>query len=464
MNGLVVGRRGVGGGQRGAGEGHGGGAQERGKQRSLYRERHACAPCESFGSSLARWPVTATTEDEGMNLSELQAELRHFAAERDWQPFHTPKNLSTALMVEAAELAEIFQWMTPEQSQAANLDPVKKGQIAHEVADVLLYLLQVADHCQVDIAQATAEKLSRNAQKYPPLRAIARVSPTNAVLPGVHVLLDYENVQPTEAALRELIPDVSQVWVFHGPHQRQAEQRFAGFGEAATAIPISKTGKNALDFHLSFYMGYIASRNPSATLVVVSNDKGFEPMLAHARDLGFAARQVGYGKTRQTTAAKAIAKTPAAKKAPAKKAAAKKTVAEPKVVAAKKVAAKKVAPAKKTAAAKKAAPAKVVAPAKVPAKAKAPTPKASAPVQAPARKATKAGVADAASHKRLVDALRKTGDARPTKTQSLWRLLKSLLGAQATDYAVDDALSRLISEGVVKVNSVTGVSYPVFSR
>lgn len=54
-----------------------------------------------------------------MNLSELQAELRHFAAERNWQPFHTPKNLSTALMVEAAELAEVFQWMTPDGSRLA---------------------------------------------------------------------------------------------------------------------------------------------------------------------------------------------------------------------------------------------------------------------------------------------------------------------------------------------------------
>ncbi len=52
-----------------------------------------------------------------MNLSELQVELRHFAAERDWQPFHTPKNLTTALMVESAELAEIFQWMTPDESR-----------------------------------------------------------------------------------------------------------------------------------------------------------------------------------------------------------------------------------------------------------------------------------------------------------------------------------------------------------
>ena len=62
-----------------------------------------------------------------MNLGELQAELRHFAAERDWQPFHTPKNLSTALMVEAAELAEIFQWMTPEESRLAHEDAAAEG-------------------------------------------------------------------------------------------------------------------------------------------------------------------------------------------------------------------------------------------------------------------------------------------------------------------------------------------------
>ena len=68
-----------------------------------------------------------------MNLSELRADLRHFAAERDWQPFHTPKNLSTALMVEAAELAEIFQWMTPEASQLAHQDPVSKQRIGRAI-------------------------------------------------------------------------------------------------------------------------------------------------------------------------------------------------------------------------------------------------------------------------------------------------------------------------------------------
>src|SRR5450631_3306793 len=118
-----------------------------------------------------------------MNLSELQAELRHFAAERDWQPFHTPKNLSTALMVEAAELAEIFQWMTPDGSRLAHQDAGTKDRIGEEVADVLLYLLQVADHSQVDIAQAVKSKLARNAAKHPAKQTIARVSPLRASVP-----------------------------------------------------------------------------------------------------------------------------------------------------------------------------------------------------------------------------------------------------------------------------------------
>ena len=115
-----------------------------------------------------------------MNLGELQAELRHFAAERDWQPFHTPKNLTTALMVEAAELAEIFQWHSPEESRLAHGDATVKQRIGEEVADVLLYLLQVADHCQVDVSQAVRDKLVKNAFKYPAKRAIPRMSPSAA--------------------------------------------------------------------------------------------------------------------------------------------------------------------------------------------------------------------------------------------------------------------------------------------
>src|SRR6478672_1996124 len=101
-----------------------------------------------------------------IDLDDLQARLRAFAAERDWQPFHTPKNLAMALMVEAAELAEIFQWMTPEQSLSACGDLVTRD----EVADVLLYLVQIADRAGIDLKRAVGRKLVKNSTKYPPLR------------------------------------------------------------------------------------------------------------------------------------------------------------------------------------------------------------------------------------------------------------------------------------------------------
>jgi NTP pyrophosphatase (non-canonical NTP hydrolase) len=415
-----------------------------------------------------------------MNLSELQAELRHFAAERDWQPFHTPKNLSTALMVEAAELAEIFLWMTPEESQAAHEDAESKLHIGEEVADVLLYLLQIADHSQIDIVQAVKDKLARNALKYPAKQAVARVSPARASVLGVHVLLDFENVQPTEDELRAMVPDAGQVWVFHGPHQRQVEQRFASFGADVTAVPISKIGKNALDFHLSFYMGYIASRNQASSLVVVANDKGYEPMLEHARAMGFAVRQLGHGSAKASVsvkassaakagaAAKPAVKKAAAKKAPAKRAAAKQPAV--KQLPAKKAAAKKsaTAPVAKKAAAKKASTEKAVAKSANPPAAKkvaAATPAVTPGVLASSGTGAKAAILlpdSAATIKKLTESLRKMGDKRPTKPASLWRSLKSFLGAGATEEAVEVALARLIADGVVKVDSVTGASYPRF--
>lgn len=401
-----------------------------------------------------------------MNLGELQAELRHFAAERDWQPFHTPKNLATALMVEAAELAEIFQWMTPEASIAAHQDAGSKWRIGAEVADVLLYLLQVADHCQVDLAHAVRDKLLKNAEKYPAKRLIARVSPTRASVPGTHVLLDYENVQPTEVEVRALVPDAQQVWVFHGPHQRDVAQRFASFGSDVTAVPISKTGKNALDFHLSFYMGYIASKNPGSVMVVIANDKGYEPMLEHARAMGFAVRRLAHGKAK-AAAKKTSAKKVAAKKAPAKKAAAKKVAATS--PAAKKAPVKATskktpaAPAAKKATAKKAAAAK-----KAGRKAPVLAPSIGAASLQPASNATEAKAAGslvpdaAATIKKLTDSLRKMGEQRPTKPGKLRRSLKSFLGKDSTDEGVEIALAKLVSEGVVRVDPVKGASYPRF--
>lgn len=399
-----------------------------------------------------------------MNLGELQAELRHFAAERDWQPFHTPKNLTTALMVEAAELAEIFQWQTPEESRLAHGDAAAKQRIGEEVADVLLYLLQVADHCEIDLSQAVQDKLAKNAVKYPAKRAIPRVSPTRASVPGTHVLLDYENVQPSDAELRALVPDVDQVWVFHGPHQREVEKRFASFGTGATAVPISKTGKNALDFHLSFYMGYIASRNPDSRMVVVANDKGYEPMLEHAKAMGFVVRRQPHGEVKPPSK-KAAAKKVAAKKAPAKKVAAKKAVAKP--AAAKKPAAKKMAvdaaPAKKAAPGKKTAPAKKVAAATggtTPAE-RANSAATVAVVQ-PASPTSSAQPLSEVVVRRMIEGLRKMGANRPPKLASLRRALKPLLGALVSEQAIALSVERLLADGVVTIDPQGVVRYPSF--
>lgn len=102
-----------------------------------------------------------------MNLSELQQTLRTFAAERNWEEFHTPKNLSMALMVEAAELMELFQWQTPQESRATRLNPTLQIRVGEELADVALYLLQLADQTGVDLDLAIADKLVKNARKYP---------------------------------------------------------------------------------------------------------------------------------------------------------------------------------------------------------------------------------------------------------------------------------------------------------
>jgi len=101
-----------------------------------------------------------------MDIAQLQNRLRQFAAERDWQPYQTPKNLAMAMTVEAAELLEIFQWLTPEQS--LSLDEAQRQHLGEELSDVLLYLLQIADHGGVDLETAVERKLALNAIKHPP--------------------------------------------------------------------------------------------------------------------------------------------------------------------------------------------------------------------------------------------------------------------------------------------------------
>ena len=99
------------------------------------------------------------------DLESLRDELRKFAAERDWDQFHSPKNLAMALSAEAGELLEVFQWLTPEQS--ASLAPEKQAAVRAEIADVLLYAIRLSDKLGIDPAAAAREKLAENARKYP---------------------------------------------------------------------------------------------------------------------------------------------------------------------------------------------------------------------------------------------------------------------------------------------------------
>jgi NTP pyrophosphatase (non-canonical NTP hydrolase) len=102
-------------------------------------------------------------------LTQLRDALREFAAERDWDQFHSPKNLASALSVEASELLEIFQWLTEEQSR--NLTPEQLAHAREELADVLNYLVRLADKLDVNLMDAAREKIAQNALKYPAEKA-----------------------------------------------------------------------------------------------------------------------------------------------------------------------------------------------------------------------------------------------------------------------------------------------------
>ncbi|AMP03552.1 nucleotide pyrophosphohydrolase [Collimonas pratensis] len=104
------------------------------------------------------------SDDKG-EFAKLREEIRVFVDERDWDQFHTPKNLSSALCVEAAELLEHFQWLKTGNSE--ELGPDKLQQVGHEMADVLVYLIRLADKLDIDLNAVVAEKMVLNRAKYP---------------------------------------------------------------------------------------------------------------------------------------------------------------------------------------------------------------------------------------------------------------------------------------------------------
>ncbi|MFF8827943.1 nucleotide pyrophosphohydrolase [Streptomyces sp. NPDC015131] len=116
-----------------------------------------------------------------LDVQGLQRRLADFAASREWQPYHTPKNLAAALSVEAAELLEIFQWLTPEEAARVMDDPEAAHRVRDEVADVLAYLLQFCGSLGVDPLAALSAKIDRNEVRFPvgrPPGRAARATPT----------------------------------------------------------------------------------------------------------------------------------------------------------------------------------------------------------------------------------------------------------------------------------------------
>ena len=234
-----------------------------------------------------------------MNIEALQQRLRQFAAARDWQPYHAPKNLAMALMVETAELMEHFQWSTLPESRGLARDPIKKEGIADEIADVLLYLLQLADHTGVDIEKAVEAKLEKNALKHPPKHPQLEPKPApKHDAARVHVLVDWENVQPAGEDLQALVPECTHVWLMHAPAQTidDSSHRQCFGADRVVKVPRSGAGKNALDFQLCYYTGYLTASKGEGRFVVVSNDKGYDPMVEHANMLKFDVRRIGFQK------------------------------------------------------------------------------------------------------------------------------------------------------------------------
>ncbi len=102
-------------------------------------------------------------DDSRLNIKELQQKLKEFAIERDWEQFHSPKNLVMALSGESGELVELFQWLSEKQS----FNPQNLDEVSNEIADIFLYLVRLCDQLKISLPEAVERKLKINAEKYP---------------------------------------------------------------------------------------------------------------------------------------------------------------------------------------------------------------------------------------------------------------------------------------------------------
>lgn len=127
-------------------------------------------------------------------VQSLTAKLRAFASERDWDQSHSPKNLTMALIVEAGESGEPFQWLI--KGQSCNLPPERIRRVSKELADVQIYMIRLADRLGIDLARATREKIARNRDKYPAAKVRGKACKHNVPIT--------QNMKPTTSLVQDI--------------------------------------------------------------------------------------------------------------------------------------------------------------------------------------------------------------------------------------------------------------------
>ncbi len=129
--------------------------------------RRGSLSCRGSEDRIIQSMSSTPISDATTTLAELRQLIADFVADRDWSQFHSPKNVSMALAIEAAELMEHFQWLTTEESRLLASDPKKLAEVAEELADVIGYSLALANELGIDVSSAMRSKMVKNAQKYP---------------------------------------------------------------------------------------------------------------------------------------------------------------------------------------------------------------------------------------------------------------------------------------------------------
>ena len=135
-------------------------------------------------SNLAPYETNVSMSDQNTTVEDLRAIVREFVDQRDWRQFHSPKNLSMSLAIEAAELMEHFQWITTDASRKVGSDPDRLLAVGEELADVLCYAIAIANELEIDIATAMRDKMKKNAAKYPASEYWGRYGPEDTSSAG----------------------------------------------------------------------------------------------------------------------------------------------------------------------------------------------------------------------------------------------------------------------------------------